>query len=104
MTLPGIVSGVAENGAGGCGRDAGGDRSRDTERVSRAFKFDDPSVGRARHLRARSGGDARGAGAARHRSQTSEFVLALKEQQMADAIHAALGISLTAVAQPCRHT
>ena len=63
-----------------------------------AFKFDDPSAAVPALARALAG--TRGAAEAPGVDPDVKFVLGLKEQQIADAIQAALGISLTAIAQP----
>ena len=75
-----------------------GEVARDITAAVNTFKFSDPSAAapalaraleRTRSLAVRFGGEA-----------DVKFALDLKARQIADAIHAALGISFTALAQP----
>ena len=70
---------------------------REIQAAFDTFKFNDPSAAApalARALAATRAAIALGA------DPDIRFMLGLKEQQMSDAMHAALGISLTAIAQP----
>jgi LmbE family N-acetylglucosaminyl deacetylase len=71
---------------------------REIQSAVGAFKFDDPSS--AVPALARALAATRAAVGTLGTDPDVKFALDLKEQQLADAINAALGISLTAVAQP----
>jgi LmbE family N-acetylglucosaminyl deacetylase len=71
---------------------------REMQSAVEAFKFSDPSAAAPALARALSATRA----ASRQLGADPEvgFILGVKERQLADALHAALGISLTATAQP----
>jgi LmbE family N-acetylglucosaminyl deacetylase len=71
---------------------------REIQAASNAFKMTDPSA--AAPALARALAATRAAIAQRDGDPDVRFMLELKERQIEDAMHAALGISLTAVAQP----
>jgi LmbE family N-acetylglucosaminyl deacetylase len=71
---------------------------RETQASFDAFKFNDPSE--AAPALARALAATRAALEKLGADPDVRFMLGLKERQISDAIHAALGISLTAIAQP----
>jgi LmbE family N-acetylglucosaminyl deacetylase len=71
---------------------------RETQAALDTFKFNDPSA--AAPALARALAATRAALAQLGRDADVTFMLGLKAQQITDAIHAALGISLTGIAQP----
>ena len=99
-TLARHVSRAAQDGAGRRRRRCLTAIDREiTGGVSARSSSTDPSAAAAR-TRTRARGDARSASQQLGADPDVGFMLALKEQQFADAINTALGISLTAMAQP----
>jgi hypothetical protein len=71
---------------------------REIQTAFGSFKFDDPSAVAPALARALTA--TRAALSQLGADPDVRFMLGVKEQQIADAMHAALGISLTATAQP----
>jgi LmbE family N-acetylglucosaminyl deacetylase len=96
-TIPGLYRALRKTAAPGT-ETALTAIDREIESATAAFRFDDPSAAAPALARALTA--TRTALGQSGIDPDVKFVLETKEQQIADAIHAALGVSLTATAQP----